>query len=66
MSEAEHLVDEARKSMGDSFAGATMDAEGVAGADSAVTKEIIREEEEKEAGPEVDPEGLKHVAARQA
>ena len=59
ISEAEHLVGEARKSMGDSFIGGR-ETEG----DLEVGQDVIKEEEEKETGPEVDAEGLKNVTMK--
>ena len=60
ISEADHLVGEARKSMGD--------VAGEGGLDEADTtklsQEVIREEEEKETGPEVDDDKLKSVTMK--
>ena len=61
ISEADHLVEEARKNMGDAgvVAGEMDEAER-----GRVSREIIREEEEKETGPELDEEGLKNVTMK--
>ena len=61
ISEADNLVREARKSMGDAgvMAGEMDEGERV-----KVSQEVIREEEEKEPGPEVDEEGLKNVTMK--
>jgi protein phosphatase PTC1 len=59
ISEADAIVKEARKSMGDTGADGNVDEETL----HRVSKEIIKEEEEKEAGPEADPEGVRKAAA---
>lgn len=58
---------EARKSMGD--VGHVMHSdvrseEGLEEDKARISQEIIREEEEKEVGPEVDPDPLKSVRTR--
>ena len=60
ISEADAIVKEARKSMGD-----MVKPEEVEETKGRVSREIIKEEEEKEPGPEVDPEGSKHLKAAQ-
>lgn len=67
ISEADAIVGEARKSMGDVGHVLHSDVrseEGLEEDKARISQEIIREEEEKEVGPEVDPEGLKKVEAR--
>lgn len=58
ISEADAIVKEARKSMGDLAKPEEMEE-----AKRRVSQEIIQEEEEKEPGPEMDPEGVKHLEA---
>ena len=69
ISEADAIVKEARKSMSDGTGkilhSDIKSEEGVEEERARVSQEIIREEEEKEVGPEVDPDGLKHVPASQ-
>lgn len=61
ISEADALVKEARKSMGD--AGKTPPTREVPEEEKKrVSKEIIKEEEEKEAGPELNLDGVQQVA----
>ncbi len=61
ISEADAIVKEARKSMGEG-PGKTLQSDGeVEEVKARVSREIIREEAEKEVGPEVDPEGLKNI-----
>ena len=65
ISEADAIVKEARKSMGDGT-GRILHSdirsdEGWEEEKARVSQEIIREEEEKEVGPELDPDGLKHM-----
>ena len=67
ISEADAIVGEARRSMGD--AGHLVPSDGrseeALEEDKArLSQEIIREEEEKEVGPEVDPDGLQSLRAR--
>ena len=67
ISEADAIVGEARKkSMGDGGHVLHSDVryeEGLEEDKARISQEIIREEEEKEVGPEVDPDGLKNVQA---
>lgn len=60
ISEADAIVREARKSIGEIpktlHSDLPSDEEKV-----RVSQEIIQEEEEKEVGPEVDPEGMKNL-----
>ena len=61
ISEADAIVKEARKSMGDG-SGKSLHSDGEAEEVKArISQEIIREEAEKEVGPEVDTEGLKNI-----
>lgn len=64
ISEADAIVKEARKSMGEGTGkmlhSDVKSEEGVE-EEKARISHIIREEEEKEVGPELDPGGLKHV-----
>ena len=67
ISEADAIVGEARKSMGDVGHVLHSDVrseEGVEEDKARISQEIIREEEEKEVGPEVDADGLKNAQAR--
>lgn len=57
ISEADAIVQEARKSMGDS--GRTEPAEEEK---KKASQDMIKEEEEQEPGPELDPEGVKKLA----
>ena len=66
ISEADAIVKEARKSMSDG-SGRVLHSdvkldEGSEEEKARISQEIIREEEEKEVGPEVDPNGLKNVS----
>ncbi|KAL9128167.1 MAG: hypothetical protein Q9217_003110 [Psora testacea] len=61
ISEADHLVKEARRSMGDS---AVVTREVEEDQKAKVSQGFIREEEEKETGPEMDEEGLKNVTMK--
>ena len=61
ISEADAIIKEARKSMGDSSKLQHSD-EVVEEEKARVSQEIIREEEEKEVGPEVDPNGLENMS----
>ena len=56
ISEADAIVQEARKSMGGKAD--LQEEEG-----TRLSKEVIREEEEAEPGPEMDPAGIKNLAA---
>lgn len=56
ISEAEKIVGEVRRGMGDDVVSGGTEVEG----------DAIREEEEKEVGPEVDEEGLKSVRMKDA
>ena len=58
ISEADAIVKEARKSMGDG--GKVEPAEEEK---KRLSKEIIQEEEEQEPGPELDPEGAKKLVS---
>jgi len=62
ISEADALVGEARKSMGDIPVDGHLGEEEI----KKVSRKIIREEEEKEPGPELDPEGPKKFAKEKA
>ena len=65
ISEADAIVKEARNSMGDAPS-KTLHSDGEVEEERVkVSQEIIREEEEKEVGPELDPEGLKNVPEMQ-
>ncbi|KAL9137328.1 MAG: hypothetical protein Q9175_001455 [Cornicularia normoerica] len=67
ISEADAIVGEARKSMGDVghvLHSDTRSEEGVEEEKARISQDIIREEEEKEVGPEVDADGLKNVQVR--
>ena len=65
ISEADAIVKEARKSMsGESGKVLHSDVRSDESPDeerARISQEIIREEEEKEVGPELDPNGLQHV-----
>lgn len=65
ISEADAIVKEARKSMsegsGKMLHSDVRSEEAVEDEKAGISQEIIREEEEKEVGPELDPEGLKHI-----
>lgn len=63
ISEVDAIVREARKSMGDSshILHSDVRSEDVEEEKARISQEIIREEEEKEVGPEMDPEGLKVI-----
>lgn len=69
ISEADAIVKEARRSMGDGpgrvLHSDVKPEEGLEEDKARISQEIIREEEEKEVGPELDPEGLKHVPEMQ-
>lgn len=56
ISEADAIVKEARKSMGE-----VGRPEEIEETKRRVSQEIIREESEHEPGPELDPEGAKHL-----
>ena len=56
ISEADALVKEARKSMPDISKLEAREAE-----EHLVSQEVIKEEEEQETGPELDPDGVKHI-----
>ena len=56
MSEADAIVKEARKSMGDIGRG-SLALDGANDETKAVTQDMIREEAEQEPGPELDPQG---------
>lgn len=58
ISEADAIVKEARKSMGDMARGEELEE-----TKRRVSQEIIREEVESEPGPELDPDGAKHFEA---
>lgn len=58
ISEADALVREARKSMGD----LPVDGHGSEHEIKKVSRESIREEERKEPGPELDPQGPKKMS----
>ena len=58
ISEADAIVKEARKSMGDGGKVEAPEEEK-----KRLSKEIIQEEEEQEPGPEMDPEGGKKLAS---
>ena len=58
ISEADAIVKEARKSMGDGGKFEPPEEEK-----KRLSKEIIQEEEEAEPGPEVDPEGAKKLVS---
>lgn len=65
ISEADAIVKEARKSMGGE-PGKVLHSDVTSNDNpeedkARISQEIIREEEEKEVGPEVDPSGLKNV-----
>lgn len=61
ISEADAIVKEARKSMGEGPGRILHSDNEVEDERVRVSQEIIREEEEKEVGPELDPEGLKNL-----
>lgn len=64
ISEADSIIKEARKSMPD--AGQLIPKEkGELDEKANISQEVIREEEGKEPGPEVDPEGLEKAAKLQ-
>ncbi|KAK4692062.1 protein phosphatase PTC1, partial [Lecanoromycetidae sp. Uapishka_2] len=67
ISEADAIVKEARKSMGDSgkFLHSDVRNEDVEEEKSRISQEIIREESDKELGPELDPEGVKNLSDSQ-
>ena len=58
ISEADAIVKEARKSMSDS---STLVPDETSSEERSISQDVIREEEEKEVGPEIDPGGLKVV-----
>lgn len=61
ISEADALVKEARKSMGD--VGRALPGDGILEEEAKrVDQEIIKEEEEKEPGPELHLDGVKQLA----
>ena len=59
ISEADAIIKEARKSMSDSPS--YVPDETTSEEKAKISQEVIREEEEKEVGPEIDPGGLKVV-----
>jgi len=63
ISEADAIVKEARKSMSDSgkLLHSDMHTEDVEEEKSRISQDIIREESDKEVGPELDAEGLKNM-----
>ena len=61
ISEADAIVKEARKSMSEGPGKILHSDNEVEEERVRVSQEIIREEEEKEVGPELDPEGLKNL-----
>lgn len=69
ISEADAIVKEARKSLGEGpskmLHSDIKAEEGLDDEKARISQEVIREEEEKEPGPELDPDGLKHVAGVQ-
>lgn len=67
ISEADAIVKEARKSMGDSgkFLHSDVHTEDVEEERSRMSQEIIREESEKEVGPELDPDGVTNLSDAQ-
>ena len=58
ISEADAIVKEARRSMGDSVKFEAAEEEK-----KRLSQEIIQEEQEQEPGPELDPEGVKNLPA---
>lgn len=58
ISEADAIVKEARKSMGE-----VGRSEEIEETKRRVSQEVIREESEQEPGPELDPEGVKRLGA---
>ena len=56
ISEADAIVKEARKGMGDTSKLDISEEEK-----RRLSQEIIQEEEGKETGPELDPDGIKHI-----
>ena len=62
ISEADAIVKEARKSMGDIGRG-DLGGDGIQEDKREISQEIIREEEEKEPGPELDLDGARHLAS---
>ena len=61
LSETDAIVKEARKSLPDA-ARLSMEEADAEGEKSQISSDVIREEEEKETGPEVDDEGLQKIA----
>lgn len=59
ISEADAIIKSARKSMGDTSKLDISEEEK-----HRVSQEIIQEEEEKEPGPELDPQGVKRLAKK--
>ncbi len=58
ISEADAIVREARKSLSDS---STLVPDETSSEEKSLSQDVIREEEDKEVGPEIDPGGLKAV-----
>ncbi|MCJ1238465.1 Protein phosphatase 2C 1 [Varicellaria rhodocarpa] len=59
ISEADAIIKEARKSMGD------IGLDGTTEERTTISPEIIKEEEEKEPGPELDPDGARKAKAQE-
>ena len=59
VSEADAIVSEARRSMGEIPTDGQISEEEK----GKISQDIIREEDEKESGPELKPEGASHLAA---
>ena len=64
LSETDAIVQEARKGLPDAGRLSTEEAE-TGEAKAHITPDVIKEEEEKEAGPEVNAEGLKNITEEQ-
>lgn len=62
ISEADAIVEEARKSMDDSGLGGGGKEESPTSARTDLSQEVIKEEQGKEAGPELDQEAAKQMA----
>ena len=58
ISEADAIIKEARKSMGD------IGSDGTTEERTIISSDIIKEEEEKEPGPELDPDGARKAKAK--
>ncbi len=68
ISEADAIVKEARKSMSDGpgrMLHSDVKSEDIEEEKARISQEIIREEEEKELGPELNADGLKHLSGAQ-